>query len=315
MPGIDLFDPEAAPRGVATLIKTPLLENGRLDEESFARQVQYVVDVGACLTIPGMHGAETYSLSDAERARCLEITMDICGDRVPVCATVVGLSLRDAIAAARRAEEMGGDVVAVVTPPWVKGERDAVEFIRAVADATTVPSLAHTFSGGGPLSPAAVARMAVDSPSIRYLKEEAPWCGRRLEEMFAVPGGDLFMGIVVTSPSVLAYQAGGTMFMASADIQEPLQAVFDALEAGDVRRAREIDHHLGALQHFRAYISGQLNNKMIMHRQGLFASRRIADPSSHIGLSDLNQDEEDQLTFVLEPLLPCYTKNPPLPPT
>ena len=75
--------------------------------ESFARQVQYVVDVGACLTIPGMHGAETYSLSDAERARCLEITMDICGDRVPVCATVVGLSLRDAIAAARRAEEMG----------------------------------------------------------------------------------------------------------------------------------------------------------------------------------------------------------------
>ncbi len=315
MPGIDLFDPEAAPRGVATLIKTPLLENGRLDEESFALQVRYIVDVGGCLAIPGMHGAETYSLSDAERLRCLEITMDICGDRVPVCATVVGLSIRDAIVAARRAEDMGADAVAVVTPPWVKGERDAVKFIRAVADATTAPNLAHSVSGGGPLSPAAVVQLAADSPNIRYLKEEAPWGGRRLAEMFTLPGDDVFLGIVTASPSVLTYQAGGTMFMASADIQEPLQAVFDALEAGDFEQAREIDHHLGALQHFRSYISGQLNNKMIMHRQGLFASRRIANPSSHIGLSDLNQDEEDHLTFVLEPLLPYYSKNPPLPPT
>ncbi len=39
MAQFDLFDPQLASKGVATLLKTPLLENERVDFVSYVRQV------------------------------------------------------------------------------------------------------------------------------------------------------------------------------------------------------------------------------------------------------------------------------------
>ena len=118
MPGFDLFDPAQAPKGQATLVKTPFLVDGRLDEDSFARGIKHVVDIGTKLAIVGMVGSETYGLADEERVRSIEIAIDECGDRVPVCAAVAGLSVEDVVTAARRADSMEVDMIAVVPPPW-----------------------------------------------------------------------------------------------------------------------------------------------------------------------------------------------------
>ncbi len=316
MAEFNLFDPTLAPKGVATLVKTPLLDNGRVDFDSYTRQVEHVVDVGTCLAIPGMRGSETFTLSEAERFRCLQITLDICADKVPVCAAVVGLSVPEAVGAAQRAEAMGADVVALVLPPWVRNEADFAMCVKAVADAVSVPNLVHSVGGAGDIAMSIprLAQLPAEAPNVLYLKEEAPFAVRRVSQILDYPGGDSYLRIMVGPPLVLGYLAGARLFMASADTIEPFVAVFEALEAGDLVEARRIDAHIHALNCFRGYIKGQFNNKMIMHRRGLFDSARCASPRSEVGLTDLTEAEEDELTYLLQPLMPFYTKYPPKPP-
>ena len=317
MAQFDLFDPQLAPKGVATLLKTPLLENDRVDFASYVRQVEHVVDVGTCLAIPGMRGCETWTLSEAERIRCLELTLEICRGRVPVCAAVAAISIPDSIMAAQRAEDMGADMIAVVVPPWIRRDVDIVSCVKAVADSVSVPNLVLSVGGASEivLSIQQLAKLPAESPNIRYMKKEAPLGAvERVSEVLSLPGGEGYLGIMVGSPLVLGYLAGARMFMASADVIEPFMAVINAVEAGDVAKARRIDAHVAALQHFRGYIKGQFNNKVIMKRCGIFTSARCASVRSEVGLTKLTPDEEDELTELLRPLMPYYTKYPPSPP-
>ena len=317
MAQFDLFDPQLAPKGVATLLKTPLLENDRVDFASYVRQVEHVVDVGTCLAIPGMRGCETWTLSEAERIRCLELTLEICRGRVPVCAAVAAISIPDSIMAAQRAEDMGADMIAVVVPPWIRRDVDIVSCVKAVAESVSVPNLVLSVGGASEivLSIQQLAKLPAESPNIRYMKEETPLSAvERVSEVSSLPGGEGYLGIMVGSPLVLGYLAGARMFMASADVIEPFIAVINAVEAGDVAKARRIDAHVAALQHFRGYIKGQFNNKVIMKRCGIFTSARCASVRSEVGLTKLTPDEEDELTELLRPLMPYYTKYPPSPP-
>ena len=102
----DLLDRQRAPRGVATLLKTPFKAENRLDEESYRRQVRHVIDAGTILLIPGMIGSETYCLPSEDRERCIRISLEESNGRVPVCAAVCGIGVYDV---ARSAVEGAGD--------------------------------------------------------------------------------------------------------------------------------------------------------------------------------------------------------------
>ena len=316
MAHFDLFNSQSAPKGVATLVKTPFLENGRLDEASFVRQVEHVVDVGTCLAITGMHGSETYAVDDSERVRCLEMTLEVCAGRVPVCAAVVGLSIPEAVAAAQRAERMGADLIALISPPWILSAADLLLCVKAVADAVSLPNLVHSLGSGGKivLPVEDLARLPAESPNILYLKEEAEHAPRRVSALLGLPGGDAYHRIMGGPPIVLGYRAGARLIMASADVIELYMAVFNALEAGDLPEARRIEAEIAPLLYFRQYVRGEFNNKMIMHRRGLFASPRKASPATSPGLEELTAVEEEELTELLRPLLPYYPKYPPRPP-
>ena len=123
-----------------------------------------------------MRGCETWTLSEAERIRCLEIALEICSGRVPVCAAVAAISIPDSITVAQRAEEMGADMIAVVIPPWIRREADIVSCVKAVQ--IPYPFLTSFTSVGGAgdllLSTQQLAKLPAESPNIRYLKEEAP---------------------------------------------------------------------------------------------------------------------------------------------
>ncbi len=314
MAHFDLFDREVAPRGVGTHLKTPFLANGRLDEASFERTARHVVEAGTCLLIAGQRGCETLALSEAERYRSLEIAVEVGGDRVPVLATATGAAVPDIIAAAKRMEAIGADVLSVLAPAWTASADDNVRILKAVADAVSLPILARCSDWGHLLSPERLAHLPGEIPSVRYVKEEGRFPPRRITALRALPGGEAYLGIVAAPPFVLSFEAGATMFMTAADVTEPCIALFAALEARDLAEARRLDGHLQALHYFKAYVGGQFDNKMTMHRRGLFDSPRLASPTWNSGLEDLTPVEEDELTARLEPLMPYYTAYPPKPP-
>ncbi len=317
MARFDLLDPEQAPKGVAAFLKTPFLGDRSLDEASFSRTAEHLADIGVSLAITGMVGSETYALSDAERVRSLEIAIDICADRVPLCVAVVGASIPDVVDAARRADGMGADMIAVVPPAWSRSEADIATCIQTVAAAVGSPIMVHSIGGAGViLSVDLLERLPTRAPNVVYLKEEAPFAPRRVADLLARPGGAAYLTIMGGQPLVVSYLAGARLFMIAGDLPEPFQAVFDALEAGDLDEARRIDALINAVAFFeRDHVRGEFQNKAIMHRRGLFASPRIADPSVSGGLTAFTPAEEDSLTELLRPLLPFFSKYPPKPPT
>ncbi len=313
MASFDLFDPEQAPRGVSTHFKTPFLENGRLDEASFERAAKHAVDVGSCLAITGQRGCETLDLSEAERYRSLEISVDTCRGKTPVLATAAAATIADTVETAKRMEDMGADMISALAPAATHGGGHIVTGLRAVAEAVSVPIMLRTFDWGHHLNMEQSARLALDVPNVRYMKQEGLYPTREVAELLGLPGGDLYLGIIVGPPYVPNYLAGARMLTAALDITEPLLAIFDALEAGDLDRARAISRDVDSLQFFKGYFRGQIDNKMIMQRRGLIDSRRVATEFSP-GLKDLTPDEEDELTARLEPLMPFFAKYPPSPP-
>ena len=313
MASFDLFDPEQTPRGVSTHFKTPFLENGRLDEASFERAARHAVDVGSCLAITGQRGCETLDLSEAERYRSLEISIETCRGRTPVLATAAAATVADTVETAKRMEDMGADMISALAPASTHGGGHILMCLRAVAEAVSVPIMLRTFDWGHHLNMEQSAQLARAVPNVRYMKQEGLYPTREVAELMGLPGGDLYMGVIVGPPYVPNYLAGARILTAALDVTEPLVAIFDAMEAGDLDRARAISRDVDSLQFFKGYFRGQIDNKMIMQRRGLIDSHRVATEFSP-GLKDLTPDEEDELTARLEPLMPFFEKYPPSPP-
>ncbi len=322
MAGFDLLDAAQAPKGLVAHFKTPIQDDGRLDEASYLRQARYLADVGACLAVTGMIGCETLALSDTERIRSLELALDVCEGRVPVCTSVVGTSVPDVVSAAVRAEAMGADMIAVTPPAWMRSEADVVTCIVAVAQAVARPIMVHSIGGANMrpgsadvvLSVETLAELPTRAPNIRYLKEEAAHAPRRVAALLARPGGEAYFAIKVGAPLVLGYLAGARQFMSSANVAEIYLAAFRALEADRIVEARRIEALLAPISAFGRYVGGEFSNKVIMHRQGLFRSPRAASPYLYGDLHNLTDTEEAELTSALQPLLPYYTQYPPRPP-
>ena len=314
MASFDLFDPEAAPKGVAVHMKTPFLENGWLDEASFARTARHSVDIGAAMLIMGQRGCEVLALSEAERERTLEISLDAARGRIPVCATATALTLPDMIAIARRYEDMGADAMSVLPPSWIASKQDNMTCVRAVAEAISIPFFARCTDWGHRSTVEELAQLALDVPNVRYLKEEMDDWPRRLTELFKRPGGQRYLRVMVgmLPPGMIhGYRAGARLWMCAADITEVLIAIFGALEAGDDAEARRIQDLLTPLCWFKSYVRGQLDNKMTLYRRGLFDSPRGANLAWTHGLEELTAEEEDELTEMLRPLALFFEKYPP----
>ena len=252
MASFDLFDPEQTLRGVSTHFKTPFLENGRLDEASFERAARHAVDVGSCLAITGQRGCETLDLSEAERYRSLEISIETCRGRTPVLATAAAATVADTVETAKRMDDMGADMISALAPASTHGGGHIVTCLRAVAEAVSVPIMLRTFDWGHHLNMEQSAQLAREVPNVRYMKQEGLYPTREVAELMGLPGGDLYMGVIVGPPYVPNYLAGARILTAALDVTEPLVAIFDAMEAGDLDRARAIS----ARRRFAAVLQG-----------------------------------------------------------
>ena len=269
--------------------------------------------VGSCLAITGQRGCETLDLSEAERYRSLEISIETCRGRTPVLATAAAATVADTVETAKRMDDMGADMISALAPASTHGGGHIVTCLRAVAEAVSVPIMLRTFDWGHHLNMEQSAQLAREVPNVRYMKQEGLYPTREVAELMGLPGGDLYMGVIVGPPYVPNYLAGARILTAALDVTEPLVAIFDAMEAGDLDRARAISRDVDSLQFFKGYFRGQIDNKMVMQRRGLIDSHRVATEFSP-GLKDLTPDEEDELTARLEPLMPFFEKYPPSPP-
>jgi 4-hydroxy-tetrahydrodipicolinate synthase len=192
MSGIPAGDGRAhrpALAGVYPIVPTPFDPSGEVDEASVATLTAFMVrgQVDG-LAVLGVMG-EAQKLTDEERDRVVAaFRRALPADRALVVGTG-GAATDPAVAASRRAVDLGADAL-LVGPPPIQNDDVLFGYYERVARSVEVPIVIHDYppATGVLLSPALVARLHRDLPRVDYIKlEEAP-TGPKMERLRALAG-------------------------------------------------------------------------------------------------------------------------------
>ena len=207
--------------GILPPLTTPFDSDGAVDIAGLRRNLEgYAAAPLAGYVVLGSNG-EFVHLSRTEKEAVIAASVEEAGDR-PVLAQVGEGGLRESIALAVRAAELGAAGVLAVTPHYYRGQmQDAIliEFYRALAEASPVPVLLYNIpqNTGVNCSPAVIEACA-EHPNIVGIKDSAGNLGQiaeyveRAGDEFAVLNGSSALGT-----AAFAAGAAGAV-LAAADV-------------------------------------------------------------------------------------------------
>lgn len=295
--------------GVFPVIPTPFDVEGRPDEASLRRLVDYLMRCGVDgVTFPGV-ASEVGTLSLAERHTLTDIVLAEVAGRVPVIVGASSTQAATTVDVARRAIAHGASALMVAVPPDRPTAAAQIEYFNEVARA--VPGAPIMLQNvplpvGAGLDPALVVEVLHAVPAIRYVKEEALPSGQRLTALCATAPGSLLGvfggagGRYITDE--LRRGAAGTM--PAIELAEVHVALFAAHLAGDVDRVRMLFTRMLPILNVQAVFRWSLT-KHVLRRRGLLACDH--QRAAGLRLDALDRADVDAfLADLVDLLLPDY---------
>jgi 4-hydroxy-2-oxoglutarate aldolase len=170
--------------GIFPPLVTPFTEDGELDLAGLRRNLQgYGAAPLAGYVVLGTNG-EFPHLSRAEKEAVIATAVEEAGGR-PVLAQVGEGSLRETVALARRAAELGAAGVLAVTPHYYRAqmqEEVLVEFYRVLAEESPVPVLLYSIpQNTGVACPPALVAACAEHPNVVGIKDSTGNLGQIAE--------------------------------------------------------------------------------------------------------------------------------------
>jgi 4-hydroxy-tetrahydrodipicolinate synthase len=119
-------------------------KDGRIDEKSLRRLVDYLIDEGATGLLPCGTTGESATLSHQEHIDVIRIVVEQASGRVPVIAGVGTNSTSESLELLKRAEEIELQGYLVVGPYYNRPSQEGIiEHFRAISNATDRPILIY----------------------------------------------------------------------------------------------------------------------------------------------------------------------------
>ena len=163
--------------GVVPPIITPFDSAGRPEPEAFGRLVDWYAASGCQgLWVCGGTG-EGVSLSCDERLAMVEMASEAASERLKIVFHVGGPTTSDALAAARRCQELEVDAISSVPPYFFgKSEDEVVDFYRRLGDECDRPLFLYNLpdATGVALHARLVERIVRAVPTVVGIKHSAP---------------------------------------------------------------------------------------------------------------------------------------------
>ncbi|MCL4559519.1 MAG: 4-hydroxy-tetrahydrodipicolinate synthase [Chloroflexi bacterium] len=150
--------------GVFIVLSTPFDERGEVDEAALRRHIRYMID--ECEVhgiIPCGSTGEFAYLSEAERRRVVEVTIDEVNHKLPVIAGTAACSTREVIHNCATVRRLGADGVMIV-PSYYGGlsQEELYVHFADIAQSTDLPIVLYNNTGTthSDILPETVARLA-----------------------------------------------------------------------------------------------------------------------------------------------------------
>lgn len=241
-------------RGVAPALVTPFTADDDIDEEAFKSLVERQIEGGVSgLVVLGTTG-ENPTITDEERRRLVDLTLETADGRVPVIVGTGTNNTDQSVAYSEQAVAAGADGVLVVGPYYNKPTQEGfVGHVEAIAEAADAPLLLYNVPGRTSfnIEVETVLHLAEEVPQVVGVKEasgDLEQIGEILmhrPDDFAVYSGDDEM----TLP-ILALGGDGVVSVVSNALPAEITALVEAAFNSNLAAARE--HHFDLLPAMRA---------------------------------------------------------------
>ncbi len=263
------------PKGVIPACLLPFHPNLSIDEKSFRKHLRDVTAVAGLSAIAiNSHASEVASCTFGEQERVLATTMDEVGSRMPLVHGIYADGSREAARIARMAQRGGASCLLVFPPGLLAlGSMSKPEMViahfSAIADASDLPLICFQYplvSGlGYPVD--TLLKLISAVPSIRAIKD---WCNsvmqheRQIRVLQSLPRP---VNVLSTHSawlySSLVLGCNGLLSGSGSVIADLQSALFEAVKADDMKRARQINERIYPIaQAFYADPFVDMHNRM-----------------------------------------------------
>jgi 4-hydroxy-tetrahydrodipicolinate synthase len=229
--------------GVITAMVTPFAEDGSVDEAAARKLARHLIENGSHgLVLTGTTG-ESPTLSDEEKLGLLRAVRDELGAGALL---ICGSGSNDTAHSERlsaAAADNGADAVLVVTPYYNKPNRAGIlAHYEAVAAAAGIPVVLYNIPSRVVVNipPEQLAELA-EIENVVAVKQAND------EELQPIEGLRVLAGNDGTFLRTLELGEPGGVLVAAHLVGPQMRQIYDAVEAGDLDRAREIDTGLRPL--------------------------------------------------------------------
>ena len=284
--------------GVYPILSCPFDDAGRVDPESLAREVEYLVEAGVDGVGLGL-ATEIPKLSESERDLVLTTVVKQARGRVKVVMKSDAPGTDLAVHYSRRAAELGADALMVMPPPVAGMAASAMrDHFHAIAREVKLPIFMQDVATA-PVAPASAAAIAREMEHAWYLKAESPPTPPRVAEAVRAGEGKL----VVFGGAHGAYfpeelRRGSVGTMPGAVVPQAYVTCWRLWREGKEREAAADFARYGTLLRlFQQLNVGTYLVKEALRLQGIFKTNYVRAPSGQA--DDLSYREmRDQLELL-----------------
>ena len=218
-------------------------EKGGLDVNTFEAHLHHLIDAGLQGVVPLGTMGEFTLLTDAERRSLTEATVLAVGGKGKVIAGTGSPSTDTAVALSRHAEDVGADAVVVVTPFYLRPNRDGlVRHYEALHRAVGIPLLAYNLPSftGYSLDNAVVVELAREG-ILQGLKDTEGNVAKDLALLAELPKDfSLLTGADPTFLEVTLEGGAGGILGTSNFFPATVEEMYRAVREGNIPKATEI---------------------------------------------------------------------------
>ncbi len=259
--------------GIIVALHTPLTPQGEIHEEALRVHLEWMVETGIHGVFPCGTMGEGIALSEAQRRRVTEITVDQVKGRIPVMPQVTTNNTAGCIDLARHAQEKGADAVSVIAPYFYPSDGAALEafFTQIAAAVPGLPVYLYNNPGrsASGIPSSLVGKLAKKVKNLAGIKDSSK--DLILFQEYVEVGGENFACIIGTDGLVYPAMMVGGVGVVSAvanPFPELMVALYDAVMAKEYERARKLQllvNQLRVVLKIGPYLAGY---KEIMRLRG-----------------------------------------------
>jgi len=262
-------------RGVITAMATPFDAEGRVDETAARRLAVHLIEHGSHGVVVAGSTGEAATLDDSEHIGLLAAIVDEIGERATVVCGTGTNDTRHSVELTKAAADAGAAAALIVTPYYNKPNPAGIRaHFEAIASAVPgLPLIAYNIPSRVVINvpPAELAELAkIDG--VVAVKQAQNQDLQQIEGMALLAGNDdAFL-------ATLELGGAGGILVASHLVGPQMREMWDAAQADDLARAREIDSGLRGIYEVLGITTNPIPLKAALAMAGLIPSGGLRLP-------------------------------------